>query len=120
MKDHVDPAYGYIDNKVKLLKQEIRKLKNAHDVAANQLAQTLLELQRIVAGIKVNSDVANFTSIIDSQFPNKSTMRTQVLTEAVAIKSQIQTSKKPIALTAEFYNKWEKTLYDLGADFISY
>lgn len=118
--EHVDPVYKYIDGKIKLIKRELRQLKVAHDAIANQHAQTLLELQRIVAGAKVNTDVRSFTSVIDDQFPNKSAMRTQVFTEAVAIKSQIHTSDKPIVLAAEFYKKWEKTFRDLGADFISY
>ena len=118
--EHVDPMYKYVDGKIKLIKRELQQLKVAHDAMANQHAQALLELQRIVAGFKVNSDVATFTSIIDTQFPNKSTMRTQIITDAVAVKSQIKTSNKPIVLAIGFYQKWEKTFRDLGADVISF
>jgi len=118
--EHVDPMYKYVDGKIRLIKRELQQLKVAHDAVANQHAQTVLELQRLVASFKVNSDVATFTSIIDTQFPNKSTMRTQIITEAVAVKSQIQTSNKPIGLAIGFYQKWEKGIRDLGADFISY
>ena len=116
----VDPVYKYIDDKIELIKRELQKFKIAHDAVANQHAQKLLELQRIVSGFKVNSDVDTFTSIIDNQFPNKSSMRTQILTEAAAIKPQILTSNKPIDLAIGYHKKWEKALRNLGADFISY
>lgn len=116
----VDPVYKYVDGKIKLIKRELQQLKVAHDAVANQHAQALLELQRIVAALKVNSDVDMFTSVIDSQLHNKSTMRTQVITEAAAIKSQILASNKPNALAIGFYQKWEKAFRDLGADFITY
>jgi len=119
--EHVDPMYKYVDGKIRLIKRELQQLKIAHDAVAKQNAQTLLELQRLVASQKVNSDVDTLVSIIDNQFRNKSTtMRTQVVTEASAVKAQIQTSNKPIVLAVGFYQKWEKTFHDLGADVISY
>lgn len=118
--EHVDPMYKYVDGKIRLIKRELQQLKVAHDAVANQQAQAILDLQRIVAGLKVNSDVATNISIIDNQFRNKSTMRTQVITEAAAVKSQIQTSNKPMVLAIGFYEKWNKAFRDLGADFISY
>jgi hypothetical protein len=118
--ERVDPVYKYVDDKIKLIKRELQQLKVAHDAVGNQNAQAILKLQRIVSGLKVNSDVDTFASIIDTQFSNKQTMRTQVVTEASAIKAQIQTSNEPIDVAVKFYLKWEKTFRDLGADVISY
>lgn len=120
ISDRVDPVYKYVDGKLKLVKREIQRLKVAHDAVANQHAEKLLQLQRIVSGFKVNSDTNIFTSIIDTQFPDKSSMKTQIFTEAAAIKAQILTSNEPIDLAIGYYQKWGKAFRDLGADFISY
>lgn len=118
--EHVDPMYKYVDDKIKPIKRELKQLKAAHDAVAKQNGQAILALQQLASGIKVNSDVDTFTSIIDTQFRSKTSMRTQIITEASVIKSQIQTSNEPIGLAVQFYQKWAKTFRDLGADIISY
>ena len=118
--EHIDPVYKYVDGKIKLIKRELQQLKVAHDAMGNRNAEAILVLQQIVSAQKVNSEVDNFTSIIDTQFRSKTAMRTQVIAEAAVIKSQIQTSKEPIGLAIGFYQKWVKTLLELGANATSY
>ncbi len=118
--ENIDPVYKYIDKKISSVKKELRQLKVAHDAIAGEHTQTLLELQRMVAILKVISDVDFICSVIDSQLHGNATMRSQVIADASAIKAQITTSNNPIHLSANFNKKWMKTLRNLGAEIISY
>ena len=116
----VDPVYKYIDDKLKLVNREIQRLKVAHDAVANQHAQKLLEIQRIVVGVKINADVASIRSIIDSQLPQKASLVTQLVADAAAGKAQLNTSKTPVDIGRQFLDKWKKMLHNLGADVIEF
>jgi len=120
-QENVDPAYKYIDNKFKLLKREINQLKIAHDAIANQHANEILDLKRIIAVVKINNDVNVFSSIINNhQFTTKNSVGTQLLTEASSIKAQIFASNDPLQLAIDYHTKWDQALRNLGLNFISF
>lgn len=108
---------------VETLKKELAELKTDHVAVVKQLRQQLLDLQRLVAGSKVNADTVNFCDIMDTQLSKKagySTMRTQIITDAAVVKQKIMTSSSPLNLLNDFYQKWTKRLLDLGADMVTY
>ena len=121
-EDRVDPAYEYIDGKVKLLNRKIRQLKEAHDAVTAQNRADLLDLQRVVAYLKVNSDTAAMCDIIrtETNLRNRESLRTELLAQASAVKANIKTSDNPLTLSGQFTAKWSKRLTDLGADFVTY
>ena len=112
--DYVDDKY--VDAKIKPIKQELKQLKLALDAMPKQYAQELLEVQRAIASLKINSDVTVFRSIINSKFPQKGHLFTQLVSDAAAEKSKLRSSKTPNVLSINFYKKWSALLKDLGAD----
>jgi hypothetical protein len=84
------------------------------------LKKELKELQQHISGMKINSDSHSIEDIINAQFPNKHTLKTQMLTDATRAKSQIEVSSEPWVIVKEFHDKWENELEHLGADFINY
>jgi len=112
--DYVDGKY--VDAKIKPIKQELKQLKLAIDAMPKQLAQELLEVQRAIASLKINSDVTVFRSIINSEFPQKGHLFTKLVNDAAAEKSKLRASKTPNVLSINFYKKWSALLKDLGAD----
>lgn len=118
-RERIDPAYKYIDNKIKSVSREIKELKTSQDSVAKQISKSLLDLQRIVVALKINSDVDTISSVIDYQI-KKESLKTQLIAEAAALKSKIMTSDDPYNLGADFLHKWEQTLRGLGADMVRY
>lgn len=112
--DYVDDKY--VDAKIKPIKQELKQLKLAIDAMPKQYAPELLEIQRAIAGLKINSDVTVFRSIINSKFPQKGHLFTKLVSDAAAEKSKLRASKTPNVLSINFYKKWSALLKDLGAD----
>jgi len=112
--DYVDDKY--VDAKIKPIKQELKQLKLALDAMPKQYAQELLEVQRAIASLKINSDVTVFRSIINSKFPQKGHLFTKLVSDAAAEKSKLRSSKTPNVLSINFYKKWSALLKDLGAD----
>jgi hypothetical protein len=106
----------YVDAKIKPIKREIQQLKVALNAMPKQYAQELLEVQRAIAGLKINSDVAVFRTIIESNFPQKTHLFTRLVNDAAAEKSKLRSSKTPNVLSINFYKKWSALLKDLGAD----
>jgi hypothetical protein len=118
-REQIDPVYRYVDNKIKSVRREIKELKVAQDSVAKQISTSLLDLQRIVVSLKVNSDVDTLSSVIDTQLDNDS-LKTELIAEASALKSRLMTSNEPYHLGADFLDKWGKILRGLGADMIKY
>jgi len=119
--DQIDPVYGYIDNKVKLLKKEIRQLKVAHDAVANAHLQKLLEIQQIVGGWEIHSTVQNLGDIIrNSSLPNSENLITQLIADAVSAKSQALGAREPFKICSQFKEKWHNKVKELGANLIEF
>ncbi len=110
----------YVDEKIKPIKRELQQLKIALDAVPNQQAQALLEIQRSIASLKINSDVTVFRSIINSKFPQKGHLFTKLVNDAAAAKSKLRASKTPNDLSVDFYKKWIALLQDLGADAVEF
>ncbi len=140
-QENVDPVYKYIDNNVKLIKRELKKLKKAHDMIANQQSQTSLELQqlkvahdavankhaqmllviqRTMAAWEINSNVQTYSDIIFSQLSRRTELSTQLVADAANAKSQILTSNEPFDIGTNFKNKWSDILEKSGAKIITF
>ncbi len=117
--EHVDPAYKYCDDKIRPLKRELERLKDAHDKLATENAAALLQLQRFVAVLRVNADADSFADMIANQL-HDSTTTTQLFADAAAIKEQMRTSSKPFELCLEFSKRWARKLQESGVKFVTY
>lgn len=123
-KENIDPAYKYVDKQIKSVRKEIRQLTEAQRAISEDVMKQLLELQQVVSGLKVNSDVDIYSTIINHQLQRKGhSLIPQLLTDAATAKANIRnstTSKDAWQIVLNFKNKWSKSLKDLGAELISY
>jgi hypothetical protein len=117
-----DPAYKYIDGKIKTINARIKKLAEAHDaVAAEQkematkLIAEILRTQRFLADFIVMT-WAQFYRIFISQLTisNEDNVVNQLVADTTKAKAEIRTSKDPIPIAANFTSKWEDSLKKLG------
>ena len=119
-KENIDPVYKYVDDKVKLIKRELQQLKVAHDAIANQHAREILNTQRALAWFKISSDVGAFRDIIQDQLHGNPSLFTQLIADATAAKSKLDTSQEPFSVLLQFTKKWSEILKNLGAEVISF
>jgi hypothetical protein len=102
------------------VKAAVNDLKTAHNKMTRQYSETLLSLMRTVACLKIDNETRAIHSILNHQFPNKSTLVTQLFTNASAAKSGTDSSNHPFKLSSDFHEKWGKKLKDLGADVLQF
>ena len=119
-KEHFDPVYGYIDNKIKLLKRELKQLKIAHDTLANKHEKMLLDIQTTIVAWDINSSVDTYGEIIGSQLSHRNDLITQLVADAVNAKKELLNSEHPFDIGLEFKNKWRDKLENLGAKMIKF
>ncbi len=108
---------------IEALKEGLAELTTDHAAVVKQLRKELLDLQQLIAALKINTDVGVFCDIMDTQLcsnANYATMRTQIVTDAAVAKSRILTSNSPFALLSDFRDKWKKKLLDSGANVIDF
>lgn len=98
-KEHVDPAYKYIDGKIKLIK---------HD-----LQQEILRTQRYIANFIITFTANDVYSTIKRLSP-RSSRTSQLIASASATTVKIQTSDDPLSIANEFCDKCDKELEKLG------
>jgi len=109
------------DKKLKLIKGELKQLKQAHDAVANQHSQILLETQQLVAALKIDNLVNTGCSIIeDMDYSQKSNLHTQMIADAASAKSKIINSPNPYGITNAFKDKWIQILQGLGGGGITF
>jgi len=124
-KENADPTHVYVDYKIKLLnnelKRELKKLETTNATIANQHAQLLLDLQRVVAELQIDSLIPHIRSIIDSSnFNTEADIHNQLIIDASSTKSKIEHSDKPFDIYIQFKNKWKKTLRDLSGSAVTF
>ena len=111
-RNNVDPVYGYVDNKVKLLKRELQQLKIAHDAVASEQKQALLATQKTISAFIAVSTFSMFAT----NTPKK--LQSQISSLAGAARAKIDTSDEPLSITAQYYNKCLNLLEENGIDTI--
>ena len=116
--DYIDGKY--VDAKIKPIKQELKQLKAALDAMPKQYAQGLLEVQRALAGLKIDSHVNAFRAIIENNFPKKTHLFTRLVNDATTAKSRLRASKTPNVIAVDFYKKWVALLKESGAKFAEF
>ena len=119
-KEHFDPVYGYIDNKIKLLKRELKQLKVVHDNIANKHEKMLLDIQHTIVAWDINSSVDTYGEIIRSQLSHENELITQLVADAVSAKNEVLKSEHPFEIDLEFKNKWRDKLESFGARMIRF
>ncbi len=112
--EHVDPVYKYIDNKIKLLKRELRQLKVAHDAVAAEQKESLLKTQRDIASFIV---VSTFT-MAAPKVPRKSQSQLASLTSAA--RAKINASDNPLSIAGQFYNECFNLLEEVGVETLNF
>ena len=92
--EHADPAYKYIDGKIKLLKKELDRLENS-----------LLETQQIVTRFMILHDTAYCTDIVRRQKPEiVNDFYNQLLVDTARTRLAVTTSQDPFSIYTEFKN----------------
>ena len=120
-KEHVDPVYEYIDNKVKLLKREIKQLKIAHNAVAQRHEDALIKLEQYVLTFRILSMTNEFSAIIDkSNLGNKQGLITQLLLDAKDAKTNVRKNQDPLPAFSKFRQTWAERLHGLGTDFLEF
>ena len=120
-EDRVDPAYTYIDNKVKNLKGQITKLSNrvasleasglqeqitSVDSKVRKVDSMLLRLERDVAQLRINHDVlyAQWALQLINSLDSNDCIRHVRETGSAAL-SEINTSSTPHKVADNWYSK---------------
>ena len=104
----LDPAYKYIDGKVKLLKKELSLLENS-----------LLETQRFMARLSVGYTSSNVVTAARRQNPRiAKEVFTQLTADVAAARTQANASKEPLVIARQFGEKCYERAENWGFKFI--
>lgn len=112
---HVDPVYEYVDEKIKLIKRDLQRLKEAHDAVAAEQKKALLETQRFIA--KFNMIYVQNTSLdlLEEQQPEKGkNFISKFIVECTLAISKLDTSDNPFFIATEFSKERYDELEKLG------
>ena len=119
VNEHIDPAYKYIDGKIKLLKRELQQLKQTHDAVAAEQEQALLNTQRDMAAFITTSTAENVLSFVRKDKPQlHKHFSPQFYASAGTAKSEAKSSNDPLSVAAEFHKRCYDALDELGIEIV--
>jgi hypothetical protein len=106
--EHADPAYKYIDGKIKLLKKDLDGIENS-----------LLETQRTMVFFMIVSNGSYYTDIVKEQKPNLyDDFHAQLTADVSKAITQTKTSDKPLLVYNEFTSKCQSQMKQMGITLI--
>lgn len=102
--------------------ERIEKIEEDVGVLMKELkatAQSLLQTQKVLGGLVIDSEVETITAIINSQLQNVN-LCTQIIADAAAAKAKLLASTTPLKVALDFRTSWHEKVLKTGAKVIKY
>lgn len=113
--EQLDPAYKYVDDKIKLIKREIQQLKEAHDAVAAQQQSALLRTQRFLA----NSNIAAIHNLSLDEVWDRRPKKYEAAKDEFGLQTadaiaKVGVSNEPLSIADDFRHKRFTDLKKMG------
>ena len=114
-----------LQDQISTLNDEVKSNKQELQAAVVTIRDGLIDAQRSIAGLRINTLTPSLKAIIERQLPKKApNLLVQLFADAANAKSKIDSSNNPPKIANQFKDKWQKLLQELGlelgSDFIVY